>query len=127
MVGPQTGFAPLPTGGEEQELGVFVGKIKNYNHEKGFGFIFCEALNLQGYQGDVFLHSKNKGTFEAGDEVAFMAVLRNGKLQAKDLQAASTVLGEMGLMGNTMMGGMANPMGGMVGDMDPAAKRARMY
>ena len=32
-----------------------------------------------------------------------------------------------GLMGNTMMGGMANPMGGMVGDMDPAAKRARMY
>ena len=24
-----------------------VGKIKNYNHEKGFGFIFCEALNLQ--------------------------------------------------------------------------------
>eukprot|EP00438_Fugacium_kawagutii_P011706 Skav231761 [mRNA] locus=scaffold695:176775:189959:- [translate_table: standard] len=123
MVGPQTGFAPLPTagGGEEQELGVFVGKIKNWNHEKGFGFIVCEALNLQacrsvavpsraspapaasswggqGYQGDVFLHSKNKGTFEAGDEamgssaqqtnlVAFMAVLRNSKLQAKDLQA----------------------------------------
>ena len=24
-----------------------VGKIKNYNHEKGFGFIVCEALNLQ--------------------------------------------------------------------------------
>ena len=24
-----------------------MGKIKNYNHEKGFGFIVCEALNLQ--------------------------------------------------------------------------------
>eukprot|EP00434_Breviolum_minutum_P000914 symbB.v1.2.000804.t1/scaffold44.1/size390916/17 len=134
MVGPQTGFAPVPTGsGEEQELGVFVGKIKNYNHEKGFGFIVCEALNLQGYQGDVFLHSKNKGNFEAGDEVAFMAVLRNSKLQAKDLQAASTVLGEMGMMGNPMMsnpmmGAMGSPMmAGMMGDMDPAAKRARMY
>ena len=27
------------------------------------------GLFRQGYQGDVFLHSKNKGTFEAGDEV----------------------------------------------------------
>ncbi|CAK9091990.1 EF-hand domain-containing protein [Durusdinium trenchii] len=127
MVGPQTGAAPgLDT---EQELGVFVGKIKNYNHEKGFGFIVCEALNLQGYQGDVFLHSKNKGTFEAGDEVAFMAVLRQGKLQGKDLQAASAVLGEMGIMAPTMggMGGSMMGMMGMMSDMDPAAKRARMY
>ena len=32
----------------------------------------------------VFLHQRHKGEFREGDFVAFMAVLRNGKLQAKD-------------------------------------------
>eukprot|EP00435_Cladocopium_sp_Y103_P045926 s1441_g13.t1 len=75
-VGPQSGAAP---GAEEQELGVFAGKIKNFNQEKGFGFIVCDALATQGFQGDVFLHQKHKGEFKEGDYVAFMAVLRNGK------------------------------------------------
>ncbi|CAJ1359179.1 unnamed protein product, partial [Effrenium voratum] len=110
MVGPQTGAAPGVS--EEQELGVFVGRVKNYNYDKGFGFIVCEALNMQGYQGDVFLHSKHKGNFDTGDEVAFMAVLRNGKLQGRDLQAASTVLGEMGMTSNMSPSGM---MGGGMG------------
>jgi len=119
MVGPQSGAAPGI--GEEQELGVFVGRIKTFHAEKGFGFIVCEALNLQGYQGDVFLHHRHKGSFEPGDEVAFMAILRNGKLQGKDLQAAAAVLGD-GLGG--IMGGM---MTGIIGGMESEPKRARMY
>ncbi|OLQ03813.1 hypothetical protein AK812_SmicGene13195 [Symbiodinium microadriaticum] len=73
---------------EVASLVLEVGRIKTFHAEKGFGFIVCEALNLQGYQGDVFLHHRHKGSFEPGDEVAFMAVLRNGKLQGKDLQVA---------------------------------------
>eukprot|EP00439_Symbiodinium_sp_Y106_P022632 s1019_g2.t2 len=97
-----------------------VGRIKTFHAEKGFGFIVCEALNLQGYQGDVFLHHRHKGSFEPGDEVAFMAILRNGKLQGKDLQAAAAVLGD-GLGG--IMGGM---MTGIIGGMESEPKRARM-
>mmetsp|Transcript_37783 Transcript_37783/g.87449 ORF Transcript_37783/g.87449 Transcript_37783/m.87449 type:complete len:392 (-) Transcript_37783:72-1247(-) len=136
LVGPQTGAAPSSS--EEQELGVFVGRIKHFHPEKGFGFIVCEALNMQGYQGDVFLHNKHKDGFQAGDEVAFMAVLRNGKLQGRDLQPASTVIGEaMGDMMSGMMGGMMGGvgmmggpgmMGGMMGGgMESEPKRARMY
>jgi len=113
-VGPQSGVAP---GGEEQELGVFAGKIKNFHQEKGFGFIVCDALATQGFQGDVFLHHKHKGDFKEGDYVAFMAVLRNGKLQAKDLEPAPATDG-CGCMGPGPIGGMGSPIGGPMGPMN---------
>lgn len=133
LVGPQSGAAPGFA--EEQELGVFTGRIKNFHQDKGFGFIVCEALNMQGFQGDVFLHQRHKGEFREGDFVAFMAVLRNGKLQAKDLEQAPPggdgglgmgagmgpgPMGCPGCMGGPMggpcMGGpMGGPMGGCMG------------
>lgn len=117
QVGRQSGAA----GAEEQELGVFAGKIKNFNQEKGFGFIVCDALATQGFQGDVFLHQKHKGEFKEGDYVAFMAVLRNGKLQAKDLEPAPENDGGSGMgMGTMSMGSpIGGPMGGMGGPMGP--------
>eukprot|EP00442_Polarella_glacialis_P027746 CAMPEP_0115151446 /NCGR_PEP_ID=MMETSP0227-20121206/65598_1 /TAXON_ID=89957 /ORGANISM="Polarella glacialis, Strain CCMP 1383" /LENGTH=406 /DNA_ID=CAMNT_0002561921 /DNA_START=78 /DNA_END=1298 /DNA_ORIENTATION=+ len=132
MVGPQQGGMPgmgmpgmqgMPGMGgmDEQELGVFIGKIKAFNHDKGFGFIACDALNMQGYQGDVFLHSKYRGNAEVGQEVAFTAVLRNGKLQGKDLQ--DPMSGMMGMGGGCGMPGMMDPSMMMGG---PPDKRMRM-
>ena len=62
---------------------------------------------------EVFLHHKHKGDFKEGDYVAFMAVVRNGKLQAKDLEPPPNDGG----MGGAMSG-MGNPIGGPMGPMN---------
>ena len=49
-----------------------------------------------GVADQVFLHQRHKGDFREGDSVAFTAVLRNGKLQAKD-RNHSTVRVSLGL------------------------------
>ena len=69
----------------------------------------------------VFLHQKHKGEFKEGDYVAFMAVLRTGKLQAKDLEPAPENDGGSGMgMGTMSMGSpIGGPMGGMGGPMGP--------
>ena len=73
----------------------------------------------------MFLHQTHKGDFKEGDQVAFMAVVRNGKVQAKDLEPAppgsDTGMSPMG-MGGPMggpgpMAGAMGPMGGPMGDM----------
>ena len=66
---------------------------------------------------EVFLHQKHKGDFKEGDYVAFMAVLRNGKLQAKDLEPAPATDG-CGCMGPGPIGGMGSPIGGPMGPMN---------
>eukprot|EP00931_Biecheleriopsis_adriatica_P026109 TRINITY_DN1590_c0_g2_i2.p1 TRINITY_DN1590_c0_g2~~TRINITY_DN1590_c0_g2_i2.p1 ORF type:complete len:442 (+),score=104.25 TRINITY_DN1590_c0_g2_i2:175-1326(+) len=93
LVQPQSGIMPGVGQDEDQELGMFVGKIVNYDHDKGFGFIKCESLGMQGYQRDAFFDQREKGDFDRGDQVAFMAYLRKGKLAARELQPASAVLG----------------------------------
>lgn len=103
VVGVQSGV--VPGGQDEQELGVFVGKLKEFKQDKGFGFILCEALSTQGYQGDVFVHGRYVGNFVPGNDVSFMAVLKNGKLQARDLQPAETVMDGM----NNVMNNMESP------------------
>jgi len=94
LVKPQSGVMPgVGAGDEEQELGIFVGKIVNYDESKGFGFIKCESLAMQGYQGDAFFDQRELKNHQKGDQVAFMAFLRKGKLAAKDLEPAASVLG----------------------------------
>eukprot|EP00931_Biecheleriopsis_adriatica_P026108 TRINITY_DN1590_c0_g2_i1.p1 TRINITY_DN1590_c0_g2~~TRINITY_DN1590_c0_g2_i1.p1 ORF type:complete len:448 (+),score=119.35 TRINITY_DN1590_c0_g2_i1:175-1344(+) len=94
LVKPQSGVMPgVGAQEEDTELGIFVGKIVNYDHDKGFGFIKCESLAMQGYQGDAFFDQREKGDFDRGDQVAFMAYLRKGKLAARELQPAASVLG----------------------------------
>eukprot|EP00930_Biecheleria_cincta_P053551 TRINITY_DN3910_c0_g1_i1.p1 TRINITY_DN3910_c0_g1~~TRINITY_DN3910_c0_g1_i1.p1 ORF type:complete len:445 (-),score=94.75 TRINITY_DN3910_c0_g1_i1:351-1685(-) len=117
MVTPQSGVKPgvgQQPREDEQELGMFVGKVVSVDTAKGFGFIKCETLTMQGYQGDAFFHQKQEGDFVKGDDVAFMAVLRNGKLAGRDLQPASNVLGNSG----------GGSIGGVVGD-EPAPKKSR--
>merc|ERR1712118_456232 len=57
-----------------QNLGEFMGVIKSYNPDKGFGFIACDALKEE-HKDDVFLSQKHIGEFQAGAEDKFEAVL----------------------------------------------------
>ncbi|CAE7237464.1 unnamed protein product [Symbiodinium sp. CCMP2456] len=77
------------------ELGHFMGRIKAFNAEKGFGFIVSEELASLGYLEDVFLLAKDaqRPTCEAGpgpgpgQVVAFRAFLNaRGQPQAKDVE-----------------------------------------
>eukprot|EP00930_Biecheleria_cincta_P033563 TRINITY_DN23253_c0_g1_i2.p1 TRINITY_DN23253_c0_g1~~TRINITY_DN23253_c0_g1_i2.p1 ORF type:complete len:318 (+),score=63.45 TRINITY_DN23253_c0_g1_i2:452-1405(+) len=145
MAGPQKGFLP----GEpfEEELGRYVGTITGWYDIKGYGFIHSPILSQKGYPGDVFLHNTHRGIFRLGMEVSFTAVLKSGKIQARDLADPSGTTwrgmgsgGWMGCMpamsimpGMSMMpgmnsmhgcmpvmgsgGGMCGELGGMCGEM----------
>merc|ERR1719491_249938 len=66
-------------------LGEFLGMIKSFNQNNGYGFIDCPELKAT-YSHDVFLHHQQLGDFKQGDEVKFTAYLNNaGKPQAKEL------------------------------------------
>merc|ERR1711879_460980 len=80
---------PNPKGedsGEPPELGVFVGTFKVWNAEKGFGYIHCDALKEEGYSGEVVLLHHQRKNFQPGQDVSFTCVLRNGQLQARELE-----------------------------------------
>eukprot|EP00440_Ansanella_granifera_P015446 gb/GFBE01016791.1/.p1 GENE.gb/GFBE01016791.1/~~gb/GFBE01016791.1/.p1 ORF type:complete len:268 (+),score=52.51 gb/GFBE01016791.1/:1-804(+) len=115
MVGPQPGAVPGFTA--EQELGVFVGHFSVWHEDKGFGFIACDILNMQGYQGDTFLHASHKGNFQPGQDVSFTAILRNGKLQARDLADPAGLMDDPPATRGTLaaMGGMSGMDGGIGG------------
>jgi len=85
MKGSKGPGAASGCGGSDTELGQFEGTVKNFNQERGFGFITSEALVAQGYS-DIYVHAKNIGLFQVGDTVTFTAFLHRGsQLQAKDL------------------------------------------
>jgi len=77
---------------DQQVLGEYMGVIKSYNPEKGFGFIACDTLKGE-YEGDVFLSQKHVGDYQVGAEVRFTAYLFGGKLQCKDLVDATGQVG----------------------------------
>merc|ERR1711862_817131 len=77
-------------------IGQFVGNIKSFNPQKGFGFIECDGLKAAGYTNDVYLHHTKVGSlykvgnFQAGAQVMFTAFLNaRGQPQARDLQDAT--------------------------------------
>merc|ERR1712238_121540 len=75
---------------EAQILGEYVGTIKSFNTNNGYGFIECMDLKKQ-YTHDVFLHHQQLGEFKQGDTVLFTVYLNNaGKPQAKDLREPDT-------------------------------------
>mmetsp|Transcript_33154 Transcript_33154/g.77570 ORF Transcript_33154/g.77570 Transcript_33154/m.77570 type:complete len:375 (-) Transcript_33154:183-1307(-) len=83
----KTGRPPKPD--EQQVLGQFVGTIKSFSAQKGFGFIDCPQTKGH-FQNDVYLHNLQIGKFGVGDRVAFTAYLnRKGQPQARDLFDAS--------------------------------------
>mmetsp|Transcript_18725 Transcript_18725/g.33881 ORF Transcript_18725/g.33881 Transcript_18725/m.33881 type:complete len:413 (+) Transcript_18725:125-1363(+) len=68
--------------------GRFLGRIKSYNSEKGFGFIECPVTKKQ-FDRDVFVHKAQIANFKVGEEVTFMVELsKQNWPQAKDLQYA---------------------------------------
>merc|ERR1719396_153632 len=90
------GWGPTPgrsvedveTIGEE-----FVGTIKSFNGNSGYGFIECDDLKAV-YGNDVFLHHSQLSGFEVGSVVQFAAFLnQSGKPQAKDLAEAGSETG----------------------------------
>merc|ERR1719456_1551184 len=93
--------APAPS----EELGNFVGTIKSFNVDKGFGFIDSPDLKAQGYEMDAFLHKDFASGFNVGDMVSFAAFLQGSKLRARDLQDASGGMNAMNSMGGCGMGG----------------------
>lgn len=77
----------------QQELGVFVGRFKVWNAEKGLGYIQCDALLDEGYSGEVVLPQHQRKNFQPGQDVSFTCVLRNGQLQAQELENPRMAMG----------------------------------
>lgn len=81
------GGAPpgMPGGPPLLPAGRFLGKVKSYNEEKGFGFIECNETYKE-HGRDVFIHGKQLGDFSEGIEVMFSCDLnKDGKPQARDV------------------------------------------
>jgi len=86
--GPPKGMVKGMGGQAFGDLGNFIGTIKNFNAEKGFGFLDIPALAGR-VEGDVFLHGSNLGQFGPGSVVKCTVYLHNGRAQAKNLEEAS--------------------------------------
>lgn len=71
----------------QAQSGMYVGRIKSYNPDKGFGFIDCYRT-FEIYQRDVFLHKSYIGDFSVGDVVMFHCEEgKQGMPQAVNVQA----------------------------------------
>jgi len=66
--------------------GKYVGRVKSFNPEKGFGFIECPQT-WQLHQRDVFLHKAQIGDMAVGQYVTFSCEVNKQNMpQAKDVQ-----------------------------------------
>jgi len=73
------------------------GRVKTFNFQKGFGFIECEET-MALYARDVFLHQRQaiESGLKQGMACQFEVEVNNkGQPQARNVQAASSPLGEM--------------------------------
>jgi len=82
--GPELCPPPTENVVDERHTGV----IKSFWPDKCYGFIACEEL-AAAFGGDVFLSDQEVGEFREGDAVTFsVAMNKNGRPQARGLQAA---------------------------------------
>jgi len=66
--------------------GRYIGKIKNFNAEKGFGFIDCPATRDK-WKRDVFIHKQQMGDMDVGVEVTFFVEAnKEGMPQAREIE-----------------------------------------
>lgn len=64
----------------------FIGMIKSFNREKGYGFISCQDTSRI-YDCDVFLHQHQASGFQEGQHVRFVVVCNDkGQPQARDVE-----------------------------------------
>merc|ERR1712203_130104 len=95
----------------------FVGEVKSFDTQRGYGFIACKELKDLGYLSDVFLHhARSSCAVDMGDAVSFTAYL-NDKEQP---QARNVTLVSMGPRSMKRSG--ADPLSMS----DAALKRAKM-
>ncbi|CAE8593789.1 unnamed protein product [Polarella glacialis] len=78
------------------------GVLKNFNQEKGYGFIASPEIEAI-FGTDTFVHAKQVGGFEVGEEVSFSCVIaEENKPQAFELLTAG------GLPGGSATGGQSS-------------------
>ena len=81
-----TGKVQAPAPAPRNEIGTFVGEVKVFHWDRGYGFIGCDALRAKGYNCDPFVHHTQIKDFWPGQLVAFKAYENAGKLLARDLK-----------------------------------------
>ena len=81
-----TGKVQEPAPAPPNEIGTFVGEVKVFHWDRGYGFIGCDALRAKGYNCDPFVHHTEIKDFWPGQLVAFKAYENAGKLLARDLK-----------------------------------------
>jgi len=83
-------------GATDQLLGEFLGVIRSYDEDKGYGFVASDQLKAQGVTEDAYVHKHYLADFKTGSEVRFTAFLdgRNGRPRAKDLKDATGQVGQ---------------------------------
>lgn len=70
-------------------LGRYVGVVKSFNPEKGYGFISSPQLRERGYESDVFVHHTQVLDFKQGSVVGFQAYVDSkNRLKGRALQSA---------------------------------------
>eukprot|EP00756_Hemistasia_phaeocysticola_P000010 Hpha_TRINITY_DN10009_c0_g1::TRINITY_DN10009_c0_g1_i1::g.84039::m.84039 len=80
---PKTPTAAQAAAATEQR---FKGIIKNYDEERGYGFVSCRSL-YQRHKRDVFIHKNQWGTLQVGDAVEFTVELnKSGQPQAREVR-----------------------------------------
>lgn len=105
---PVPGQQPAASAGQVGP-GRFVGKLKSFNSEKGFGFIDCPQAYAQ-YKRDTFVHKAQVGNLQVGADVVFsIEPNKQGLPQAKDLT---------GLTGVPLVGGGSSAGKGKKGGKD---------
>jgi len=83
------------------------GTIKTFNEANGYGFIDCGEVKAA-FNNDVFLHYRQLGGFNVGDEVTFtIMVNKERKPQAFDLGPSANAFGGKGAAKGAPMGGPA--------------------
>jgi len=90
---------------QDMVIGDYVGVVKAFNAEKGFGFINCHSVQNEDFKTDVYVHANMAAQFDMqlGAPVLFEAYWHKGRLQGRHLRvppidsqegAHDTVVGE---------------------------------
>jgi len=74
-----------------QHDGLFSGTVKNFNHEKGYGFIQCDET-FPHVHSDIFFYQNEADDLQVGSQVSFRINFNgNGQLQANSVTAVGGV------------------------------------
>jgi len=100
-----TGFSPQDAVGR-----AFVGKLKQYSEDKGWGFIECKETH-QMFGKDIFVHKREFDPgiiLDSGDSVMFLVVSgKDGRPEAKDVTPYSDATTDDSFVGTACAAGAA--------------------